>query len=544
MSLLEERRRRLALTGYVAATFLAFPHELPWGGALDLGWLMAWLVPAALVNGIEGLGPRRAAGRAFLASLVAHALLFHWFFVVTVVYGGMPAALGVLSPLLPALYVAVFTALFAWLWSLARIRGVAGVLLGAAVWVTVDWARGHALGGFPWATLGYALHRDVPLLGLTRWTGVYGLSFVAAAWGIALAGLWPRPRARAGRTLALVAGLVVMAHGLGPLLQRSDFGSVEEIRIAAVQGNIDQAEKWSEERRERILDRYARLTEQAAERGAAWVVWPETALPGLLEVDPSLSARLKLLAQRHDVVLVIGGMGVAPDESGTRIGAFFDSAFVIDPEGRILDRYDKTHLVPFGEYVPLRELLGHFFQALARGLSTMDVTAGSAPRAILVAGGEALEPPYRIGVPICYELLFPDLVRRFADSGAGVLLAITNDAWYGRTGAPHQFLAMTVLRSAENGRWTVRAANTGVSAIIDDRGRVREASALFEEGVLVADVPIVRSGEATFYARHGDVFAWLCVAATGVGLGCGSFVARRPRPGGDVSGLEDFEGNE
>jgi apolipoprotein N-acyltransferase len=521
MSPLEEPGRRLALVGYIAATFLAFPHELPWGGSLDLGWLMAWLVPATLVSGIDGLGPRRAAGRAFLASLAAHVLVFHWFFVVTVVYGGMPAALGVLSPLLPALYVALFTALFAWLWSGARLRGVAGVLFGAAAWVAVDWARGHALGGFPWATLGYALHRDVPLLGLTRWSGVYGLSFLAAALGIALAGAWPRRQVRAGRTLAVVAGVVVMAHGLGAVLQRSDLGSVEEVRIAAVQGNIDQAEKWSEERRERILDSYARLTEVAAERGAAWVVWPETALPGLLEVDPTLSARLTLLAQRHDVVLVVGGMGVAPDESGTRIGAFFDSAFVIDPEGRILDRYDKTHLVPFGEYVPFRALLGRFFQALARGISTMDVTAGSAPRAILLAGGGGLEPPYRIGVPICYELLFPDLVRRFADSGVGVLLAITNDAWYGRTGAPHQFLAMTVLRSAENGRWTVRAANTGVSAIIDDRGRVRETSALFEEALLVADVPIVRSGAATFYARPGDVFAWLCVAATLVGLGHG-----------------------
>jgi apolipoprotein N-acyltransferase len=117
----------------------------------------------------------------------------------------------------------------------------------------------------------------------------------------------------------------------------------------------------------------------------------------------------------------------------------------------------------------------------------------------------------RVGVPICYELLFPDLVRRFAGGGAGVMLAMTNDAWYGRTGAPHQFLAMTALRAAENGRWVVRAANTGVSAIIDDRGRVRESTPLFEEAVILADVPVATRAAPTLYARVGDVFAGLCV---------------------------------
>jgi len=224
----------------------------------------------------------------------------------------------------------------------------------------------------------------------------------------------------------------------------------------------------------------------------------------------------------------VGGVGVEFGSAG-RIASFYDSAFIVLPEAGIVDRYDKTHLVPFGEYVPLRDFLGRFFQALARGLSTMDVTAGRAPRVILVGGSDEAQPPHRVGVPICYELLFPHLVRGFAASGAGVLLAITNDAWYGRTGAPHQFLAMTVVRSAEIGRWTVRAANTGVSAIIDARGGVLEASPLFEEAVLVADVPVSRRGGSTFYARHGDVFAWLCVAATFAGLGLRAVGARRAR---------------
>ena len=183
---------------------------------------------------------------------------------------------------------------------------------------------------------------------------------------------------------------------------------------------------------------------------------------------------------------------------------------------RFVDRYDKSHLVPFGEYVPLAELLGRFFEAVARGIADTAVTRGERPRALVLplAGGTL-----SAGVPICYELVFPDLVRRFVDDGGALLLAITNDAWYGRTGAPYQFLAITALRSAEARVWTARAANTGVSAIIDARGRVRERTRIFERDWLVADVPVrPGAGGGTFYTRYGDVFAWSCWAIAAVGV--------------------------
>jgi apolipoprotein N-acyltransferase len=209
------------------------------------------------------------------------------------------------------------------------------------------------------------------------------------------------------------------------------------------------------------------------------------------------------------------GIEVEPDGGGRR---YFDSAYLFSPAGRVLARYDKSHLVPFGEYVPLRGLLGHLFRAVARGIADADVTSGPGPEVLplpLPSGGGRPDAVLA-GVPICYELLFPDLVRRFARDGAEVLFALTNDAWYGRTGAPYQFLAMTALRSAETGLWTVRAANTGVSAIIDARGRVREETTIFERGLLVADVSLRAPGApATVYARVGDVFAWGCWAGAG-----------------------------
>lgn len=516
-------RARVAWAAFGVATFFAFPHEVPGldGRVLDLGLLGAWLVPAALVVATSGRPPRRAARAAFFASFATHTLFFYWFLVVTMVYAGMPVWLGILAPLVPALYVAPFTALFVWAWRRFERPGLVGVLGGAALWVAVDWARGQLFGGFPWATLGYALHADAPLLFVTRWGGVYALSFLAAAVGIALARAYCARGDVAGargarRDLAWVVGAVVALHVVGAVVgDPNPAGGARTFRVAAIQGNVDQGEKWAAERRERILSRYLALSEQAARDGAQWIVWPETAVPGIVENDGILRDRLAALARDHAVTLVVGGMGVEIDYAARRFSAFFDSAFLFDPDGALEDRYDKTHLVPFGEYVPLRAVLGTFFQSIATGLSSSDVTPGDRPRnmALVAPGADAADPDAArllAGVPICYELLFPDLVRRFGAEGATVLLAITNDAWYGRTGAPHQFLAMTALRAAETGLPLVRAANTGVSALVDARGVVVERSRLFEEAIVIGDIEVFEGRPPTFYARFGDVFVLLC----------------------------------
>lgn len=519
--------RKGSLAIYAVLTVLSFPHELPGGFAFDLGLVFVWFGPAALIVGIEGLTPRRAARAAFIASLAAHFVLFHWFFVVTVRYGGMPTWLGLLTPLAPALYVSIFGALFAWCWTRFGVTSRFPIMFGAMLWVAIDWMRGFFMGGFPWATLGYALHLDSPLVAWTRWAGVYSLSFFAVVIGIALGRVWLRRGASTVRSLFVSVGCIAAAHVVGFWISAADFDSAVTVRIAAVQGNIDQGQKWDDGLRERILDTYLDLSAVAADQGAQWIVWPETAVPGLLEAEPALRSRVSHLARSRNVWLIVGATGVDFDPISRRFTSFYDSAFVFDPKGNILDRYDKTHLVPFGEYVPLRDLFGRFFKALARGLSSTDIVPGQKPRTVTIKGPGVDAIPLQVGVPICYELLFPHVVGAFGAAGAGVMLAITNDAWYGRTGAPHQFLAMTTVRAAENGRWMVRAANTGISAIIDSRGRVREASALFEEAVLVADIPVATQAPATFYARFGDVFAGLCVLGLAIILGLKKMQARK-----------------
>jgi len=503
------RARAGLAAAYAVATVASFPHPIG-DRVVDLGLGVVWLAPAFLRLALDGLAPRRAALLGFVAGLASHGLIFHWIYVVTVRYGHAPPLVGVLAPLLLGAWVAGFVALFAAADAgLARHR-LASPLAAAALWTALEHARTTLFTGFPWAVLGYAQHENSALLGLASLTGVYGPSFVVVLGGAALAdatrALGRRARPAAGVWLAFA--LVVATHGLGLVVRAPEAPAQgERVRVAVLQGDIDQGVKWRPSRVVRTLEIYRELTARAAARGAQLVVWPETAVPGALEWDPDLRAWVQALAREQQVALVVGGVGI--DESGgVRPAAYYDSAFVFDATGRVRERYDKTHLVPFGEFVPFQSVLDVFFRALARGIAETGVTPGNAPRALTLALPDGRS--VRGGVPICYELLFPDLVRRFAGDGAQLLLGITNDAWYGRTGAPYQFLAITALRAAESQLWLARAANTGVSAFIDARGDVRMQTRIFERDLLVDDVPLGSGATATFYVRHGDLFAFGC----------------------------------
>lgn len=509
------RGRTLAWgSAYVLATLLAFPHEVA-GRVLDLGWLLAWWPPALLALAARGLAAKRAALVGFVLGTLAHAAVWHWIWVVTVRYGNAPAWVGVVAPLLLATYPGAFMAAFAagsgWL------RTPRGRVLGpfalAALWTALEHGRSFLLTGFPWATLGYAQHQNPFLLGLAPWAGVYGVGFASALLGFAaLEAVLRGEPGRSTRRAAAALAAVLALHGAGALGREPAEPGPRSLRVAVLQGNIEQGVKWSHEWAERTVQIYEELTREAAAQGARLVAWPETALPGAPDGDPGLEERLAALARETGAALVVGAVGLDFDAAG-EVAAFYDSALVYDTRGVRLDRYDKAHLVPFGEYLPFRALLGRFIRALATGAARSDVSAGDGPRPLALPGVAAGEPAVTLGVPICYELLFPDLVRRFAGGGAQLLVAITNDAWYGRTGAPHQFLAITALRSAETGTWTARAANTGVSALIDARGQVRARTRIFEPGLLVGDVPLRDPARGpTFYARTGNWLALGCWA--------------------------------
>ena len=271
------------------------------------------------------------------------------------------------------------------------------------------------------------------------------------------------------------------------------------VSVGFVQGNVAQSEKWDPARQEEILSRYLRLSRRAAERGARLIVWPEAAVPFFLEQDPRRS-RIVDLARDTGAWLLVGAPGFRRTADGFRQ---LNQAWLIGPDQGLVGWYDKIQLVPFGEYVPFGFLLSWVNKAV-EAVGEFDRGRDAVVFSGLPVGGR----PVRFGVLICYEGIFPGLTRRFVAGGADFLLNISNDAWYGRTSAPYQHLAMASLRAVENRVPLVRATNTGISAFVEPTGRIVGRTPLFEESIAVRDVTL-RPG-SSLYARWGNWFLWFC----------------------------------
>jgi apolipoprotein N-acyltransferase len=275
-----------------------------------------------------------------------------------------------------------------------------------------------------------------------------------------------------------------------------------------VQPNIDQAVKWDQAFREETLRRYDRLTESFG-YGVDLVVWPEAATPFIYEREPVYQLQLVAMANRASAPLLFGSPAVRFDPE--RKPFLLNSAYLLSPDGELLGRYDKQHLVPFGEYIPLKSSLLFFLEKMVEGIGDFQAGPGPTILSFQLKESDGAAPARRVkfGVVICYEVIFPDLVRRIASSGAEFLVTITNDAWFGDSSAPAQHFSMVVFRSVENHLAFARAANTGISGFIDPFGRIIVASPTFTQTALQAEIPVRQT--KTFYSRHGDVFAYGCM---------------------------------
>jgi apolipoprotein N-acyltransferase len=466
----------------------------------------AFVALAPLLAALPGTAGWRAARLGYVTGAVSALGLLYWTSLVVVQYGGLSLPVGILVMALLCLAVAGFPALFAWL--AARWLGAFGLsalLVAPVAWVATEALRAYAFFRFPWCLLGYSQHRNLPFIQIASVTAVYGVSFLLAESAAVLAYLVLEPDRR--RRLRVGLGLLVLlgtVFGVGVALLYRPVPVAGLLRVGLVQANIAQDEKWDPARAERNLVRHVELTRDAAARGARLVVWPESAVPYRYDESPRLAEGLRTLAREQGVHLLFGNDDRGLDAGGKE--RYYVGAKLLSPEGELRLRYHKIRLVPFGEYVPLQPLITLGGRVTAKLVQQVaDFTPGEAPRTGLAEG-------HRVGAFICYEAIFPDLVRRFAAEGADLLVNVTNDAWYGRTSAPHQHMAMAVFRAVENGKYLVRAANTGISAVVDPRGRRLAESGLFEEAALVRDVPLVPG--RTFYTRYGDVFAGASVLAS------------------------------
>jgi apolipoprotein N-acyltransferase len=366
-------------------------------------------------------------------------------------------------------------------------------------------ARSYLFSGFPWMLLGYSVAGSVALRQAADLAGVHGLSFLLALSGVSvyLAGKRLSEGITVKAAIPLIPGIMallflVLYGRAGFAIQAGPAAPVSEVKVAVAQGGIDQSVKWDPGNQLATLEIYKVLTRQAGDGGAQLVVWPETAAPFFYGWEAELTRRLDAIVVSGGIPVIFGAPWYDPGEGGK----FYNSVFHMDARGVVLGRYDKRHLVPFGEYIPLRSVL-FFLRKLTAG--DEDFSAGAGP-ALFRFDGRLL------AASVCYEALFPALTRDGVLGGATWLVNVTNDAWFGDTVAPHQHLAMARMRCVEFRRPMVRAANSGISAVIDRDGGIEASLGLFRRGVLVAKVR-PETGE-TVYAKTGEIFGISCSILT------------------------------
>lgn len=452
-----------------------------------------------------------ASGRAFLVGWafgvgqfgVGISWIAESFFVDAERFGALalPAVAGLSAAL--AVFPALASVVFARLERRVRPDGIAACLLLATCWTAFEWLRGHVLSGFPWNLAGYALVEHEALRQAGAWVGSYGLSFLVVLAGtlpgVALSGA---VRARVG-ALVLSAAIVGVGAGAGTFRLAGDELAPGGVELRVVQGNVPQREKWAPGSRESTLAHYLDLSTRSGSVDV--LLWPETAFPGYLDEDTE--ARARLAAVLPDRSLLLTG---APDRVETGEGIdYFNAVQAYDGAGLALAGYAKHRLVPFGEYVPLPDWLP--VERLTEGLA--DFSPGPGPRSLALPG----VPP--LAVAICYEIVFPGgVVDR--SSRPDWIFNATNDAWFGTSIGPEQHLAAARMRAVEEGLPVVRAANTGISAIIDADGDIVQRLDIGKTGVIDAPLPGARS--ETPYGRAGDwtllALVTLCWAAVWIGV--------------------------
>lgn len=374
------------------------------------------------------------------------------------------------------------------------------LLLAPFFWVALEFFRERVV-GVPWNPLGNAQVDNIPFTRLAEVAGVYGLSFAIVLVNCAfVAGLLLTGRRRLNLLISALAAAIILQ--IGVLAKPDPFPANRQ--AVMVQQNIPVLNNsdWTPEFYERTATELSQITVQASSGAPAsspgLIIWPESPAPFFIN-DPRLRRRLAALAQQTNSALIVGSLGQTESHDPAHPAQLLNSALVITPQGNILGQYDKIHLVPFGEYIPMQSLL-FFATKLTREVG--DFARGTERKVFDLNG-------IKVSVFVCYESVFPGEIRQFARNGAQVFVNISNDGWYGETSAPFQHLDMTRMRAIENHRWLLLSTNSGTTASIDPLGRVVKKADRNVRTALVA--PFAIDTESTFYSRYGDLFAWLCV---------------------------------
>ena len=476
---------------------------------------LAWFSLIPLFFLIQNHSLSRITLMGFWTGMVFYFFGLNWVTNTIVNYGNLPVLLSYLILMLLAAYLSLYTALFCYLvkkWS--RGNPLFMVFLAPGLWTSLEYLRStHSKYGFSWLGLGYSQSTSLPVIQMAEITGVYGIStlivFVNACLFYLLTAWLNRRESPISKNqtlavfgLLLTVTIIWIGYGrvaLNKWENPSSDGTF--LKVALVQGNIEQHQKWNPLFQNQILQTYRDLSLEAAQSKPDLIVWPEAAIPFYYSLDKRNSPFIDDLVQSTGIPLLLGSPYVEGKKIEERV--FFNSAYLIDREGETLGRYDKIHLVPFGEFVPFKEVLW-FVRKMVETIG--DFGRGTEAKVFDLHG-------FKLAISICYEITFPDLVRQPVKQGAQYLVNITNDAWFGKSAASYQHMDMAALRAVENRVPIVRAANTGISGTIDPTGKIRQATKLFVTDVVLTDIRPNQT-ERSFYSRNGDLFSQGCILLT------------------------------
>jgi len=486
--------------------------SFPGGPAL---WPLLFVALVPLLLAVQKGTGRQALWCGLATGFVHFVLLLYWIIIVLGRYGGLPWFISIPALVLLAFYMALYVAIFA---GGARLLLCSKAPLAAlwalpALWVGLDWLRGALFSGFPWMDPGYGLWQQPMFIQTADLFGHHGITFMIVLVNSLVAILvnWQGRFGKKGWIWPTASVLLLLIAVGGYSLERwrqieKELVVADYLAVGIVQGNIDQSIKWSPAQQEKTVAGYVQQTASLftpAKNGPrpTLVVWPETALPFYPAENP-LVEELRALSGQYDMALLTGAPWYEVVDRTNRTFKYFNSALLLAPTGEFVGRYEKSHLVPFGEYVPLKPFLP-FLAPLVESVG--DFSPGTVEQPLVWQKA-------RIGALICFESIFPDIARKWVQAGANVLVNLTNDAWYGKSSAPYHSLAMSVFRSVETRRSLVRSANTGFSGFVDPLGRVQLCSGLFEPWAASAEVAL--RDEVTFWVRYGFLFAPFCLVAS------------------------------
>lgn len=476
---------------------------------IGLSWL-AWLALVPLLAAINNPGFKQSFKLGLLTGLVHYITLLYWLSYTMGTYGHLPLYLCIPILFLFSLYLSLYIALFSGLTAKLINKPAYLFILIPALWVCLEYIRSNLFTGFPWELIAYSQYKSLHIIQVADISGSYGLSFLITLSNTAVFILflfltkikWQEKKISFNNVAISTLVFIFVFSGCWYYgkerikeIDKIASGS-EKIRVSVIQGNIKQSEKWDPAFQLSTLKKYKNLSGAVKSDKPDLVVWPETAAPFYFIYDTGLTKFVQDVVSEIKTNFLIGSPSFIRKTDKIE---YFNTAYLLGPDGNITGKYDKSHLVPFGEYVPLKKWLP-FVGKIAENVG--DFCSGKKGSTVSLNGNS-------LGVLICYELIFPYLAREQTKNGAGLLVNITNDAWYGTTSAPYQHFSMAVFRAVENRRTLARAANTGISGFIDPVGRIIDSTNLFEDAAMTKTVPVLT--KKTFYTRYGDLFAFACM---------------------------------